>query len=358
MNRIGNLFKKNLILGIKDIFVLLEVGFAILILLLLLFLIPEDIKKEATIYVYDSTKVVENFVDASVGLEDMEKRQGEYYVNSREEIIEGMQEDRSAMGLIITKNLNGTYNTELLTQPYTTDAMVQYIEIDLEDLLALITPPYDFYPEEVHDSVRVTALQWGLRDELPFNQRLLPSILLYMVGILGLFIMISLIGQERVEATIRAFRISPASMWEFLLSKHLLLLAIGFTTFSILYLPMMGFGGYLPSLLIILLTIILGSSIGVILGGLFDTPIASILWVLLLMVVLALPTISLFSPSFSPEWLKLIPSYHTLFGLDAAMFPDNNSHIIWQSAAVLGGLDVVLLVLSTWIFGKLIEKEA
>ena len=282
MNRIGNLFKKDLILGIKDIFVFLEVGFAIVILFLLLFLIPEDIKKDALIYIYDETKIVENLITASVGLEDMEKKKGEYYVSSREEIIEGMLEEKSAMGLIITQNNNGTYNTELLTQPYTTDAMVQYIEIDMEDLFAIITPPYDFYPNRVLDSVRIEALQWGLRDDLPFNKRLLPAILLMMVGVLGLFVMMSLIGQERVEATIRAFRISPAGMWEFLLSKHLLLLAIGFTTFSIIYLPMMGFGGYLPALLIILLTIILGSSIGVILGGLFDTPMAAMLWVFLL----------------------------------------------------------------------------
>ena len=358
MNRIGNLFKKDLILGIKDIFVLLEIGFAIVVLILLLFLIPEDIKKDALIYIYDETRVVENFIVDSVGLEDMEKQKAEYYVDSREEIVEGMIEEKSAIGMIVAQNDSGTYNVELLTQPYTKEAIAQYIEIDMEDLLALITPPYDFYPKGVLNSVRVEALQRGLRDDIPFNQRLLPVILLMMVGVLGLFIMISLIGQERVEATIRAFRISPAGLWEFLLSKHLLLLALGFTTFSIIYLPMMGFGGYPQALLIILLTIVLGSSIGVILGGIFDTPMASMLFVLLIILVLGLPVISLFSPAFSPAWLKIIPSYHTLFGLDAAMFPDNNSHIIWQSAAVLAGLDVVLLAFSAWLFGRLIGKEA
>ena len=358
MNRIGNLFKKDLILGIKDIFVLLEIGFAIVVLILLLFLIPEDIKKDALIYIYDETRVVENFIVDSVGLEDMEKQKAEYYVDSREEIVEGMIEEKSAIGMIVAQNDSGTYNVELLTQPYTKEAIAQYIEIDMEDLLALIPPPYDFYPKGVLNSVRVEALQRGLRDDIPFNQRLLPVILLMMVGVLGLFIMISLIGQERVEATIRAFRISPAGLWEFLLSKHLLLLALGFTTFSIIYLPMMGFGGYPQALLIILLTIVLGSSIGVILGGIFDTPMASMLFVLLIILVLGLPVISLFSPAFSPAWLKIIPSYHTLFGLDAAMFPDNNSHIIWQSAAVLAGLDVVLLAFSAWLFGRLIGKEA
>ena len=118
------------------------------------------------------------------------------------------------------------------------------------------------------------------------------------------------------------------------------------------------FGGYLPALAIILLTVIFGSCLGVMLGAFFETPMSAMLWMLLLIVVLALPAISLFSPSFSPGWLRIIPSFHTLFGLDAAMFPDNNSHIIGQSIAVLAGLDVVLLALSTWIFGRAIRKEA
>jgi hypothetical protein len=358
MNRIGNLYKKDLLLGIKDVFVLLEVGFAALILALLIFVIPEDIKRDAVVYIYDETNLVKNFVSAAVGLEEMEESGGEHYVDSRDAIIAGMTEERSAIGLIVTQGSAGTYNVELLTQPYTTEAMIRYIEIDLEDLLAIISPPYDFYPKEVLDSVRLEALQRGLRDELPFNQRLLPAILLMMVGILGLFAMISLIGQERVEGTIRAYKISPSSMGEFLISKHLLLLSISFTTFSILYLPIMGFGGYLSALLIITLTVIFGSCVGVILGGIFDSPLSGMVWVFLLLIVLALPAISLFSPMFSPGWLKIIPSYHTLFGLDAAMFPDDNSHIIRQSIAILAGVDIVLIFLSTWIFGNLIRKEA
>jgi hypothetical protein len=186
----------------------------------------------------------------------------------------------------------------------------------------------------------------------------MPSVLLMMVGVLGLFIMISLIGQERIEMTIRAFRISPAGMGEFLLSKHLLLILLGCVTFSILYLPMMGVQGFLPSLSIIILTIIFGSSVGVLLGAIFDTPMSAILWVLAAMVILGLPAVSLYAPVFSPEWLTFIPSYHTLFGLDAAMFPDENRHVIFQSVLVLGALDAVLLVVSGIVFRRMIGREA
>ena len=356
MNRIRNLFQKDLILGIKDVFIILEIGFAVFIVLLLLFIIPADLKKEAAVFIYDPTKIIENFVKSV--LPDHEERKGEYYVESREEIIEGMLENKSAMGMIITKQGIDHFKVEFLTQPYTSEWIARDVEIEMEDLFSMLTPPAGMYPLDVYEAVRITSLQWGIRDILPFNKRIMPPILLQIVGILGLFTMVSLIGQERTDLTIRAFRISPGSLWEFLVSKHLVILLTGLFSFSVLYLPMIGFKGYLESLLIIVLTIIMGSGIGVILGSFFKNPIGAMLWVLLLMMVLALPVISLFSPIFSPDWLKFIPSYHTIFGLDAAIFPDNNSHIIRQGAAILAGINVILLPLSAMIFNRKIRKEA
>ena len=186
----------------------------------------------------------------------------------------------------------------------------------------------------------------------------MPPILLMMVGILGLFAMVSLVGQERTDLTIRAYRITPGGLWEFLVSKNLVILLTGFISFTILYLPMIGFQGYLESLIIMILTILMGSALGAILGSFFKNPIGAMLWVLLIMIVLTLPVVSLFSPIFSPAWLKLLPFYHALFGLDAAIFPDNNSHIIWEGVLILGCIDLVLLPLSALIFSMKIRKEA
>ena len=358
MRKLASLVWKNVILGIKDVYVLLEIGFSIVVVCLLLFVIPKDIHREAVIYIYDETNLIESFIANSVGLREMEDVGGEFYVDSRDAVVQGMVEQKNAVGLIISNGSDETYNVELLTQPYTTDAMVRYIEIDIEDLIALISPPYDFYPDEVRNSVRVEALQQGLRDEIPFNQRLVPTIAMFMVGIMGLFVMISLIGQERSEDTLKAYRVTPAGLGLFLLSKHLILLAIGTVTFSILYIPMFGLAGYLPGLLIVWLTIVFGSCIGSLLGTVFETPMNSMLWVLLLMIVLSLPSVSLMAPTFSPWWIKLVPTYYTLFGLDAAMFPDNNGLIIWRSAGILAAIDVVLLGLSFWLFGAMVRREA
>ena len=358
MQRIFSLFKKDILLGIKDVFVILEVVFAVIIMLMLIFVFPKDIESETMVYIYDKTGLIQNVIDQYSESADLDMNL-DMFVDSREDMIKGITKNKNAMGVIISYGDETLYETEMLVQPYTTDAMMKFVETEMEDMLSMMHPPFGTYPMDVYNSVRITALQEGLRDEIPFNKRLLPPILMMMVGIIGLFAMVSLIGQERSDATIRAFRVTPTGMWGFLLSKHLMLIAVSCITFSVLYLPVMAtFQGYLASLLIIILTVIFGSTLGIILGTYIENPMSSIGLVIGFMLILSLPAISLFAPVFSPGWIKFIPSYYTLFGLDAAMFPDNNSHIIWQSMGILAAIDVVLVGLSGWVFSIRIRKEA
>ncbi len=358
MKRIGQLLKKDIILGIKDIFIIMEIAFSFLIMLMLLFVVPKDIEAVRTAYIYDATSLISNLVNSNAESAKAEEQKGGIFTKSREEVIEGMKENMGALGIIINEEKNGKYHVELLTQPYTKQNIAKYLEMEMEDLLSMLKPPKGVYPPDVYNAGRITALKEGLRDELPFNKRMLPTILLYMVGIIGLFAMVSLVGQERSEATIRAYKVSPASMWEFLISKHLMLLAVSFCTFSIIYIPIMGFAGYPEALLLMLLMVIFGSCVGVVGGGIFDNPMSAMASMFLVIIVLVLPSVSLFVPLFNPGWIKFIPTYHVLFGLDAAIFPDNNSHIIWQGIGIMAVIDVVCFFISSFVFGKLIRKEA
>ncbi|MCD6332286.1 MAG: ABC transporter permease [Bacteroidales bacterium] len=355
MKRLGNILRKDIILGIKDVYILLEIGFSIVVMALLLFVVPKNIDRETPVVVFDSTGMLNNM------MKNMDKQAGrepaQVFVNSRDEVVAGMKKNKAAVGLIIRMNSDSISHVELLTQPYTTKAMVETIKLQLTDFLSMAHPPHGLYPPDVYRSVKVTALQEDHRAEIPFNKKLLPVIIMFMVGMMGLFAMVSLIGQERSDETIRAYKVTPSRLWQFLLSKHLLLLATGLITFSIFYLPIMGFNGYFLSLLIIIPTIILGSGIGVLLGTFFDNPMTGVGWVLLFMVVFSLPAVSFFAPVFSPGWMKLIPSYYTLFGLDAAMFPDHNIHVFWSETGILSAIAVVLVTLSGWVFTKRLRKE-
>lgn len=350
-----SLLKKDLILGIKDIFIILEVAFAIVVAIFIRFIVPAEVDNEAVVFIYDKPKLIENFV--MTYNPNVEDEKGEFYVDSREEVIEGIRENKSAIGLIIHDFSNGKYKVELLSQPYTKEGLIHFIEKDIEDLLSIIHPPVGIYTPDIYETVEIRAMQSGLKDDIPLNHRMLPPIIYMMVGIMGLFAMVSLVGQEREDMTLRAYRVSPGKVWEFLLSKNIVIVITSIVCFSVIYIVNLGFKGFTQSLLITLLTLVLGSAIGVILGSFFKTPLNAISWVLLIMIILSLPAVSLMVPTFNPGWLKLIPSYHTLFSLEAAMFPDNNSHIIWQGALVLTAINIVIIPVSTYIFKHALKRE-
>ena len=356
MKHIGGLVKKDMVLGFKDMFIILELVFAAAISALLIFVIPEDIKTEDTAYIYDSTgiviKLAEKFAPDDAG------ESGDIFVDSREEIISGMTEHRNAIGLILSRAPGGKFGVEVLTQPYTPGILTDYIELEMEDIFSMLKPPFGLYSKDILDSYRIESLQSGMKDDIPFNKRILPVMLTTMVGIIGMFAMVSLVGQEKADLTIKAFTVTPAGLAEFIFSKHIVILFTSFCSFSILYLPLMGPSGFPASAAVMILTVILGSCIGIILGTFFPNPLSAMLWVFLIMIVFAMPAISLFAPIFSPLWLRAIPTWHTIFGLDAAMFPEGGSRIVVNSLIYLAAAIAVMLPLSTVIFSRSARRNA
>lgn len=343
-----------MILGFKDVWIMLEIGAAVVITAMLLFVVPKEINRDSSIYINDNTGIFELLVNKMGGEEA--KKGGQVFVDSREAVVEGMRKNKTAFGMLIDSQ-NGKFQIELMTQPYSSEALVEFMEVQMTDVFTLITAPEDLYSAEIINKVEVRALDDQDRANIPFNKRLVPLILMFIVGFMGLFTMISLIGQERSDQTIRAYKVSPASLLTLLISKHLMLMSVGLLTFTIIYLPTAGFEGYLQALLVIIPTILIGSSIGVMLGSFFDNPMSAVGWVFLFMMLFGLPGVSLFAPVFTPEWMKFIPSYYTLFGLDAAIFPDGYSSVLWISVAVLFGVAALLLPLSGWIFNRKLRKE-
>jgi len=192
MTKLANLYKKDMILGFKDVWILLEIGAAVLIAVLILFVVPKEINRETPVFIQDKTGVFSLMID-QLGGEDT-KKGGQLFVDSREELTEGMRKNKSAFGMIISPRDNNRFHIELMTQPYSSDAMVEFLEVQMKDVLTMIAAPEGTYTPEIYDKVKVRVLEEKVRDDIPFNKRLIPLILMFIVGFMGMFTMISLIG--------------------------------------------------------------------------------------------------------------------------------------------------------------------
>jgi hypothetical protein len=76
-----------------------------------------------------------------------------------------------------------------------------------------------------------------------------------------------------------------------------------------------------------------------------------------LMVGMTLPSVSYFVPSFSPAWLRLIPTYPLAFGLREAIFPTGNPQIVGNAMLALLVLNLVLLAIGSVIFDRQVARS-
>ena len=358
MKRLLSMIRKDFILGFKDLFIILEIVMAIFMVLFFLFIVPEEIDVESKMYIYDSTGLFSHITQSLPKDDDGKlKKSAKSFVNSRQEVIDGIIKTKSAVGLVLKKGETTAFSVEMLKQPYTPKWLEEYLEIYINDLFSLLNPQLDAYSKSTLSKVSTKTLQENSRAEIPFNKSLLPPLYMMLCGIIGMFTMISLVGQERTDLTIRAFIVSPGKIGEFILSKHIIILFTGLLSFSIMYIPLMGIKTYPVALLIIFLTILIGSSIGILLASFFNNPMAAMIWVLLFMIIFSLPSVSLFMPGFSPLWLRVIPSFYTIFGLDAVMFSNDSTNIVKESLLVLSSMAFFSIIISSFIFTYKMGKE-
>ncbi|NBC30506.1 MAG: hypothetical protein GVY29_11030, partial [Spirochaetes bacterium] len=99
MKRFLAMLQKDMVLGVKDIFVLMEIGFAVFMVALLVLVVPEEIDTETTAFIYDQTGMIERVAE-TVDVEETDAL-GDFIVDSREAVVQGMADNRSAVGVII-----------------------------------------------------------------------------------------------------------------------------------------------------------------------------------------------------------------------------------------------------------------
>jgi hypothetical protein len=87
-----------------------------------------------------------------------------------------------------------------------------------------------------------------------------------------------------------------------------------------------------------LLLVILGSMAaaigGLILASFFQNISQASIWVIVIGIVLSLPFMSYYIPSFAPKFVKVIPTYSLLFAAKEILFPTGSKEIIYWT--VLG----------------------
>jgi ABC-2 type transport system permease protein len=154
-----------------------------------------------------------------------------------------------------------------------------------------------------------------LGNQVPFRDKMKPM-LAFFVLMFEAFALASLISSEVQAKTVTAVLVTPAKVGDVLAAKIILGTLLAFAQAVVLLLAVDALGeGAILLLLIVLLGALMVTGIGMITGSAGKDFMATLLYGMIFMALLAVPAFGPLFPGMTSPWIKALPSYGIVEGM-------------------------------------------
>lgn len=354
-------YLKELKLSSKGFYFYIEVIMTVIILVILLFVIPENMTSTEVEYIYAelpesinqafTNKLVDNDLDRSGVSVEMEigdriitttlyEPEGKeiYLFSTKQDMIEATQKERPLIGASIT------WDSELKSFQY--EYYLQgYESSRLENLYRIIHSKNLEELVEKSEQVQVRSLETGF-EQLNSRQLALPSLITFNGSLMGLFIIVAYIFLDKQEGVIKAYAVTASKVWIYLMSKALTLMTVTLITTLVIVVPVMGTQPNYPALVLLLLTsAFFASALGLFVSSFFDNMTQAFGAIYIVMMLFIIPAIAYFIPSWEPFWVKLIPIHYLIQGFKETIMVNGDLQFVLLSSSgfFVGGIIIFLL---------------
>lgn len=317
-----NSFKKELILATRSFYFYIEIMFALVLLAVLLFVIPEHYKIIETRYVYlDLPQQTAAFVKESLLKEDTDgkmeavtlqaggkkyaaelvrKEAEEIYLLESGDIVRMLADTQAKVGAVVSLDEKNGLHYKYFLQGYES--------IRLKNLISVL---HNIDENELEQSFNNQKVHQVKPELSPLNDRenAIPPLLAFNSCLMGMFIMAAYVFLDKKEGVIKAYAVTASSVSQYLLSKVFVIMLTAAVSGLIILVPVMGVRiNYALVLLLLLTSGFFSSVLGLLIASFYKDitkAFGTIFFILILMVV---PAISYFLPGWNPVWVKFIPS--------------------------------------------------
>ena len=252
-------FIKDLKVSLKTFYIYIELIMALIFIAVLLFVIPENFVPNEVMYAS-----IDNDIPSNSILDELNKNDtgSIIFLDTKEEIVEKMEEDRNSAGVIISTE-DHKLSFDIILQGYENQKHRNMMEKSLISVLARELPDYK-------SVTNITTLD-NHYNKLNNRINLLPLFLLLNSAFTGLFIVAAYIFMDKEEGTIKAFAVTPAKVWQYLLSKMGMMLVTGLITGILTTLFVAGSqANYLHLILLLIATNAFGTTVGLFISSFYD----------------------------------------------------------------------------------------
>ena len=361
-------FSKELILSSKSWYFYIELGMAMVLLLILVFVIPENFDSKSKEYLYlDLPQVVEARYEKNLLEEDLDE------TAVREEVKAGghtysavlYETEESKIYLLDSLDaLNAFSNSERVPTVHVrvnedhqivhTYYLQGYETQKLRNLLKVFhnrLAGHDVI-EDYADKIPVRRLY---EDTAPLSDKenLIPVFLTFNGSLMSLFIIAAYIFLDKNEGIIKAYAITAASVWHYLLSKIGVIILTSIATTLIITVPVMGLQPNYPAMLLFLTTSgFFAASLGLFLTSYYKDIVEAFGAMYIIIGIMIMPNISYFTPSWDPDWVKIIPSYVMLQSFKEIISVNGNMAYVWVASLGFAVVGLDIFIMATHRFKK------
>lgn len=359
-------FIKELKIASRGYYFYIEIFMAILILVIFLFAVPDNFNSSTTEYVYldmpsevsevyldgmlkETVDNKANAVTVEIDKEDKDAtlytmEDSEIYVlNSREDAISIAENDRKISSVIVA-DAQFNVSVEYYLQGYESDRF--------KNLLRIIHVESGESLEAALNSQDVRPLAANV-DTLSDRENMMPSVLVFNGALMGLFIMAAYIFLDRQEGVIKAHAITPSPVWKYLVSKIGVLMVTSIVSSLLVVIPIMGLQpDYLLLLVLLMTTAFFASSLGLLLASFYENIMQAFGVLYLFMMLMIVPNISYFMPTWSPGFVKFIPTYYMLEGFKSVILGNGDWVYVLSVSGGFLGIGLILFMYSDYRYKK------
>lgn len=330
-------FVKELKIASRGFYFYIEIFMAVLILAIFLFAVPDNFNNKDTEYIFLEMPaqakevylgaIVEEDLDGEVEAVKVEIDKAEkdaslivtddkeiYVLNSRADVIYMGDVEREIAAVV--KMEDNEFKYDYYLQGYESDR--------LKSLLKILHVESSETIEMAMDNQDVRPLLTNYQ-ELSDRENMLPSVLVFNGALMGLFIIAAYIFLDKQEGVIKAYALTPSPVWLYLTSKISLILMTSILSSFIVLLPIMGLKpDYLLLLVLLLTTGFFSASLGLFIASFYKNIMQAFGVIFSVMMLMIIPNISYFMPSWNPDFVKIIPSYFMLEGFKSVLLGNND----------------------------------
>lgn len=320
MKRFANLLTQDMKVTVRSGYLYVVIFLAVIYASIMLFAIPQELKVGAMEYILDET--------GGQYAEILKEINPSHIISSKAELEKLLAEEPTSLGII----LGGTRQKPQLTimhQGTENPKNLRLLEASFNEALRVQNN------EAALSNHKVIRLRETV-EKPPFNKSLLPLFAATEVIMFGFIIVAVMVFQEKKEGTLKAYRVTPGNVYEYIASKALVNIFMAVVFGFILTVAVMGLKlDFIPLLTIFVLGSTLVTLLGLWISAYFRDLESFIFVALGAMMVFGLPVVSYFFPAFYLRFFDFIPSYSLMFVVREVLFPTGKTGFLLPTLSLL-----------------------